>query len=330
MQMASDAVVVVPAWRARLRTWCTALALGVTCTGAPAQQDYPNHPVRLVVAGGADQLARILADRLTAKWGQAVFVEQKAGASGALATEFIASQPPDGYNLLLTTVAFSSQSILQKRPSGQGELAAVNMIATLPFVLVVNNDLPVKTLPELVAYAKAHPGKLNYGSAGIGAPGQMAAEMLKQMAGIDMVFVPYKTVAQAVTDVISGQIQLIFSPAPGAMALIKAGKVRPIAVGSAKRYSRLPDLPTVAESGYPDYLLVGWNGIHTAPKTPPAILDKIATDIAAVMASPEARERAEAAGFEPVAMTRPDFETFLRADSERIGKVIRDGNIKAE
>ncbi|MES2185180.1 MAG: tripartite tricarboxylate transporter substrate binding protein [Pseudomonadota bacterium] len=327
MQMASEAA---PAWPHLLRTWCTALALGAACLGAVAQQDYPSHPVRLVVAGGADQLARILADRLTAKWGQAVFVEQKAGASGALATEFIASQPPDGYNLLLTTVAFSSQNILQKRPPGQGELAAVNMIATLPFVLVVNNDLPVKTLPELVAYAKAHPGTLNYGSAGIGAPGQMAAEMLKQMAGIDMVFVPYKTVAQAVTDVISGQIQLIFSPAPGAMALIKAGKVRPIAVGSTKRYSRLPDLPTVAESGYPDYLLVGWNGIHTAPRTPPAILDKIATDIAAVMASPEARERAEAAGFEPVAMTRPDFETFLRADSERIGKVIRDGNIKAE
>ncbi len=319
---------------ARLRSWCTALTLGVACLGAAAQDKapdgYPSHPVRLVVAGGADQLARILADRLTARWGQAVFVEEKSGASGALATTFVATQPPDGYNLLLTTVALSSQNILQKRPPGQGELVPVNMIATLPFVLVVNNELPVKTLPELVAYAKAHPGKLNYGSAGIGAPGQMAAEMLKQMAGIDMVFVPYKTVAQAVTDVVSGQIQLIFSPAPGAISLIKAGKVRPLAVGSTRRYKGLPDVPTVAESGYPDYLLTGWNGIHTTPRTPPAILDRIASDIAAVMVTPEAQERAEGAGFEPVVMARKDFEAFLASDTQRIGKVIRDGNIKAE
>ncbi len=308
------------------------LLLGGASHAALAAEEgpYPNRPVRFVVGGGPDQLARIVADKLAAKWGQGVFVEQRAGASGLLATEFIASQPPDGYNLLLTTISFSSQLVLQRKVPGKGNLLPVAMIATLPFVLVVNNDLPFKSVQDLVAYAKAHPGKLNFGSAGIGAPGQLNGEMLKQMAGIDMVVVNYKSVAAALTDVVAGQIQLIFSPVPAALQLVKAGKLRAIAVSSPKRYGPLPEVPTVMEQGYPDFQLVTWNGIHVGPGTPDALRDRIAADMAEVMNTPDGREKALAAGFELSTMNRTEFEAFMQADVARIAKVIKDGNIKPE
>ncbi|MES2185178.1 MAG: tripartite tricarboxylate transporter substrate binding protein [Pseudomonadota bacterium] len=329
MQTASS---ILPIGALRRRPWLAGAAglLLSGMAGSAAAEDYPTHPVRLVVGGGPDQLARIVADKLAAKWGQGVFVEQRAGASGALATEFIASQPPDGYNLLLTTISFSSQTVLQRKVPGKGRLLPVAMIATLPFVLVVNNDLPFTSVPELVAYAKAHPGTLNFGSAGIGAPGQLNGEMLKQMAGIDMVVVNYKSVAAAVTDVMSNQIQLIFSPVPAALQLVKAGKLRAIAVSSPQRYGALLDVPTVMEQGYPDFQLVSWNGIHVGPGTPVALRDRIAADIAEVMNTPDGREKAQAAGFEPNTMLRVEFEAFMRADVARIAKVIKDGNIKPE
>ncbi len=313
----------------RLPAWCLGLALWALAACATAQ-DYPNRPVRFVVGGGADQLARIVADEMTAHYGKAVFVEPHVGASGAMAVDFMSKSPPDGYNWLLTTVSYTGQMLLQKRPPSQRDLEPVTMIAQFAFVLVVNNDLPVHSLKELVDYAKVRPGKLNFASAGRGAPGHLAGEMLNQMAGIQMVHVPYKSVGQALVDVMGGQVQLMFIPAPAALQQIKAGKVRALAVSTAERYSPLPDVPTVREQGYPDYLYVSWNGIHAPPGTPPALLDRIVTDVDAVITTPEARARASGAGFDTVIMSRTDFTAFLKADTARIAKVIRDGNIQPE
>ena len=307
------------------------LLLSLACACAVAQ-DYPARPVRLVVGGGPDQLARIVAEKLSASWGQTVFVEQKNGAGGTVAAQFIAQSPADGSNWLLSSTTYSIGTALQpKLPySLTRDLAPVTMIATLPFVLVVNNDLPARSLKELVALAKSRPGKLNYASSGTGAPPHLAGEMLKQMAGFDALHVPYKSVAPALVDVIANQVQYMFAPAPAALTLIKAGRLRALAVSTLNRYGPLPDVPTVAEQGYPDYQLVGWNGIHVAAKTPDAILDKIANDITAIMKTPDAQEKAEAAGFVPTTMSRKEFEAFVLADLARFTKVIKDGNIKAD
>jgi tripartite-type tricarboxylate transporter receptor subunit TctC len=312
--------------------WGTGLVLSALCVGAQAQEAYPSHPTRFVVGGGPDQLARIVADKLSTNWGQPVFVEQKNGAGGTVAAQFVATAAPDGYNWLLSSTSYTIATAIQtKQPySFEKDLVPVTMIATLPFVLVVNNDLPVHSLKELVALAKAQPGKLNYASSGTGAPPHLAGEMLKQMAKIDVVHVPYKFVAPALADVMANQAQYMFAPAPAALALIKGGKLRAIAVSTQKRYSHLPDVPTVAEQGYPDYQLVGWNGIHVAAKTPQVILDKIANDVAAIMKTPEAQEKADAAGFVPTAMSRKEFTAFVHADLVRFAKVVKDGNIKAD
>jgi tripartite-type tricarboxylate transporter receptor subunit TctC len=317
-----------PVCRRFLAVWA-GLLLGAFAACAVAQ-DFPVRPIRMVMGGGADQLARIVADAMAARYGQAVYVEQKAGAAGAMATDFMSKAPPDGYTWMMTTVSYTGQRILQKRPPGQGELEPVTMLATFPFILVVNNDLPAHTLPELVALARAQPGKLNFASSGNGAPGHLAGEMLKQMAGIDMLHVPYKSVAQGLTDVIANQVQVMFVPAPAVLPQIRAGRVRALAVSTGQRFKALPDMPTVAEQGWPDYLYVSWNGIHAPPGTPPALLDRIAADITATINTPAMRARAEAAGLETVAMGRQEFGAYMQADLARIAKVVRDGNIKPD
>ncbi len=313
--------------RRSLGTGALALALGGFARPGLAL-DYPTRPVRFVVSGGATELARIVADEMSGHYGKGVYVEPHEGASYGIATEFMAKQPPDGYNWLLTAVSFTGQMLLQPKVANAG-LVPVTMLGAFPFVLVVNNDLPVRSVPELVALAKAQPGKLNFASAGQGAPGHLSIEMLKQMAGIDMAHIPYKAVPQGVTAVMANQVQLMFVPAPAVLSLARAGKVRPIAVSTTTRYKALPEVPTVAEQGYPDYLYASWNGIHAAPKTPLDICDRIAADVAAVIDTPAARSRADTVGVDTVVMNRQEFTAFVQADVERIGKVIRNGNIKA-
>jgi tripartite-type tricarboxylate transporter receptor subunit TctC len=210
------------------------------------------------------------------------------------------------------------------------DLAPVTLMATLPFILVVNPALPVHSVKELVALAQSQPGKLNYASSGNGTPSHLAGEMLKQMAKVDITHVAYKGAAPALTDVAGGQVQLSFLPAPTALPLVKSGKLRAIGVSSPKRYFALPDVPTVAEQGYPEFSVVGWNGIHVPAKTPQAIVDKLNREIAAIVHQPEAKERAAGAGFETVGSSREQFEAFVKADIARAAAVIKAGNIQPD
>ena len=286
----------------------------------------------MIVGPGPDALARIVGQKLGESWGHAVIVDQRPGAGGIVAADSVAKSAPDGYTLLLSTGSYTINTILQpKSPYDfERDLAPVSLIATLPFVLVVHPAVPVHSLKELVALAKSRPGKLNYASSGKGTPPHLAGEMLKQMANIDLVHVAYKGAAPGVNDVMAGQVEMMFVPAPTGLPLIKAGKLRAIAVSSPRRYPALPELPTVAEQGYPDFAVVGWNGIHVAAKTPPAIIEKLAVEVARIMHTRDAQEKAEAAGYEPVGSSRQEFEAFVRADITRAAKVIKAGNIQPD
>jgi tripartite-type tricarboxylate transporter receptor subunit TctC len=239
-----------PSGRMRQHLRLAALALVALCSVASAQ-DFPTRTMRVIVGPGPDALARIVALKLSESWGHQVIVDQRPGAGGIVAADTVAKSPPDGHTLLLSTGSYTINTILQpKSPYDfERDLAPVTLIATLPFILVVNPAVPAHSLKELVALARSQPGKLNYASSGKGTPPHLAGEMLKQMAEINVVHVPYKGAAPAVIDVVAGQVEMMFVPAPTGLPLVKAGKLRAIAVSSPKRYASLPDVPTVAEQG---------------------------------------------------------------------------------
>jgi tripartite-type tricarboxylate transporter receptor subunit TctC len=302
------------------------------CAGTIHAQDYPNKSIRFLVGPGPDIMARLVADKLRESWGKPVIVDQIPAAGGMVAYNTLAKAAPDGHTIMLSSGAFTINGIIQKNLpyDYQRDFAPVSLIATIPFVLMVNPSVPANSLKELVELIRARPGKYNYASSGNGTPPHLAGEMLKQMAKIDMVHVPYKGVAPAVTDLIGGNVDLMFVVAPSALSWAKSGKLRPLAVSSLTRYANLPDVPTVAEQGYPEFAVVGWNGLHMPAKTPPAIVEKMSREVAKILHMPEVRERAAAAGFEPVGSTTREFDEFVKADIERTAKVIKAGNIRAE
>jgi tripartite-type tricarboxylate transporter receptor subunit TctC len=323
----------MPIFQTRVFTACIfAGSLGLAAVPLAHAQDYPNKPVRLIVGPGPDVLARIVGDRLSSAWGQPVVVDQRPAAGGLVAADTVAKSAPDGYTLLLSTGSYTVNYAMRAKAPYDflRDLEPVLLMATLPFILVVNNSVPIHSVKELVAEARERPDKLNYASSGNGTPSHLAGEMLKQMAKVNIAHVPYKGAAPALIDVIGGQVQLSFLPAPTALPLVKSGKLRAIAVSSPRRYSALPDVPTVAEQGYPDFAVVGWNGIHVPARTPRAIVEKLVQDVAATLRQPEARERATAAGFELAPSTRDQFESFVHADIARATAVVKAGNIQPD
>jgi len=297
---------------------------------------YPEKPIRFIVPfpPGAlnDYLGRLLATKFTENWGKQMVVDNRAGGSTIIGTEMAAKSPPDGYTLLLCSVALAvNQTLFPKLPyNTDKDLAFVSMIAATPYLVVVQPSLPVKTLQDLVALAKAKPGQLNYGSTGNGGTSNLMGEMLKTMAKIDMVHIPYKGLAPALTDMMGGQINVAFGGYSTVGELWKSGRVRAIAVTSAKRSPYTPDLPTIAESGYPGYEATPWWGLAVAAGTPKPIVAKLNAEVHRIMKSPDVTEQMKSRAIEVWVSTPEELAAYYQKEVLRWASVVKTSHIKAE
>jgi tripartite-type tricarboxylate transporter receptor subunit TctC len=315
----------------------TGFLTALICAPVLAQADYPNRPIRLVVpyapGGVSDITGRIVAQKMTELLGQSVVVENRAGAGGMLGTGSVAKAEPDGYTIVLSSLsAYAIGPRLVKAPLYDPikDFTAIAPVALSPTILTVSPSLPFKNLKEVIAHAKANPGKLTYGSSGIGSVAHISAEVLRASTGIDLVHVPYKSAAQAYPDVMSGSVSMVFDALPSAIQHIKAGKVRPIAVMSERRASLVPDVPTFAEAGYPEATLRLWVGLHGPANLPAPIVQKLSDTAAKVVAAPDVRERFTAVGADGYFTTPREFSEMVRGDVERLGKMMASAGIKAE
>ena len=301
--------------------------------GFAAAQAWPAKSVKMIVpfaAGGAtDVVARLLAQKLTEEWGQSVVVENRAGAGGNIGGDAVAKSPPDGYTLLMASgaIVIAGPHMYKSLPYDPArDLVPITNVATGPQVIAVANNLPVKDLAELIAYAKANPKKLNYGSAGIGAQTHLAAENLAHAAGIELTHVPYKGESAALTDLMGGQIQIVTANMSAAIALVKEGKIRALAVTSRERNAALPDVPAAADA-LPGFENSGWFGLLAPAGTPKEVIEKIYRDSAKIVLSEEFRARLAQLGMVPVANTPADFGASNRRESARWERVIRERGI---
>jgi tripartite-type tricarboxylate transporter receptor subunit TctC len=298
--------------------------------GGASAQAYPNQTVRIVVPFSAgsitDGLARVLADKLSGMWKQQVIVENRPGLPG---TTGVAKSTPDGYTLMLTsnghTIAGALNKAIQFDPVK--DFAGITVVASVPLVAIVPPDLPVKTLKEFIELAKQKPGQLNFSSAGVASTSFLSAEIFRQSAGISMVHVPYKGAPEAVTAVVRGDAQIYFAPVPSAQSLGNAGKVKVLAVNTAKRVPQLPNVPTIAEAAVPNYSYESWFGVLAPAGTPPAILSKVSQDIATVLKMADVSEKLLTQGSIPAPNTPAQFNAIIKSDTERYGKILRDAGI---
>ena len=303
-------------------------------SGSAWAQTYPSRPVRIIVglaAGGAtDIVARLMGQWLSDRLGQQVVVENRPGANGNIATEAVVHASPDGHTLLAVSPAAATNGALYDKLNFdfQRDIAPVAGILRVPNVMAVSLSLPVKTVPEFIAYAKANPNKINMASAGIGSSNHLSGELFKLMSGAPMLHVPYRGAAPALTDLIGGQVQVIFSAVPSTVEYIKAGKVRALAVTSTSRADALPDVPTVAEF-VPGYEASNWWGIGAPKSTPAAVVDKLNREINSAFADPKMKARLLELGGAGLAGPPSDFEKLIADETEKWGKVIRTANIKA-
>ena len=309
--------------------------LALAAPAAVAQPAYPAKPIRIVVGfapgGGNDVLARLLATRFQEAWGQPAVVDNKPGANGIIATEFVAKSPGDGYTLLMSSSGGMTVNPLlyTKLPyEPLRDFAPISVMGLFPLVLAVHPSVPASSVGDLVAHAKAHPGKLNYGSPS--APFQLATELFKQMAGIDATHVPYKGSGPAVAALLAGDVQMIIVDSPALLPLIKAGKARALAVTSARRVSLLPELPTIAEAGFPGYEMVLWVGLFAPAGTPREILSKLEAEVIRASQAPEIRQRMSALGVEPAGSTAEQTATRIRDETARYRAVARAAGMKPE
>ncbi len=310
---------------------CAALPLA-----ARAQSDYPNRPVKLIVpfpAGGtSDIMGRLIAEELGKQIKQPIIVDNKGGAGGAIGTDQVAKAPADGYTLLLSGIGSNAviHGFNSPRPNySEADFVHISELAAGPNVLVVNPEFPARSFKDFVAYVKANPGKVNYGQVNASS-GHLTTEYLKQVAGLDMVGIPYKGGAPALTDVLANQIPLMFTNQDAAAPYVKSGKLRALVVTSAQRNPLYPDVPTVAESGYPGFTAVSWTGLSAPKGTPKAIVDKLEAGMVKAFNEPAVRARLEANGFIVVASKTPEFTKFVNDEVARWGKVIQTGNLKSE
>jgi len=300
-----------------------------------AAQDYPTKPVRLIVpfppGGSVDMIGRLIATQLSGRLGKQVVVDNRSGAGAVVGTELAANAPRDGYTLLIVSMPHAINPWLYKLPYDPTKaFAPIAILASGPNVLVVNPELPVKSVKELVALAKEKPGQLQYASAGVGTFPHLGGELFKVAAGVDMLHVPFRGGGPAIIDVIGGHTKLMFSNLPPAMPHIRAGKVRALGIGSTQRNPALPDVPTIAEAGVPGYAAGNWWGIVAPAGTPHAIIEKLHSELTAVQALPEVQKQFESEGASVVQMTSAEFGKFVEAERARWGRVVKEAGIKAE
>ena len=299
-------------------------------------QQYPQQPIRLVVpfaaGGGNDILARVISQRLNARWGQPVLVENRPGAGGNIGAEHVAKSAPDGYTLLVATNTLTMTPHLVARVpfDVRQDFSPVALLATTPFALVVSPDLPVKSVRELVAHAKQNPGKLSYATPGIGTPHHLGMEYFKTLTGTQMVHVPYKGSVASLTDVATGRAQLMLITINAAMPFIQGNKVRALAVAERERISQLKELPTVIEAGVPDFEVTAWYAILAPARTPDAVTQRLAGELLQLFSDTETRERLQPVGFELTPAPPERLRALIAADLEKWGRVVKAAGIKAE
>jgi tripartite-type tricarboxylate transporter receptor subunit TctC len=296
------------------------------------EQDYPKRQIDLIVpfvAGGTtDNIARLVAQHFGDSWSQTVVVNNRPGGGGIIATHTVAKAPPDGYTLLVTTIGFAITPALQKLPYDPlKDFAPITELASLPLMLVVHPSVPATSLQELVALAKSKPGGLDYASSGIGTSPHLATEMFKSMAGVDLVHVPFKGNAEANNALLGGHVKIYFALVPAVLQHVKAGMLRPLAVTTERRLPYLPDVPTIAELGYPGYEISSWQGVFAPAGTPKEIVAKINGEIVRMVNAPEVRVRISQEGADPVGSTPDEFAVRVRSEIAKWSKVIKDAGL---
>src|SRR5215475_5168905 len=320
------------------RTLAVRFFLAAACTFSAVAQDaqhYPTKPIRMIVpyppAGGTDVVARSLADPLSTALGQPIVIDNRGGAAGNLGTDLAAKAAPDGYTILFTLSSHTiNPKLYDKLPFDvERDFVPISLAALSPQILVANPSLPVNNIRELIALAKAQPGKLNYASVGTGSPAHIAGELFKLKTGVDMVHVPYKGGGPAIADTLGGQVQLAIVTLPAAIQYVKAGRLKALAVASDRRSAVAPDIPTIADT-VPECVVNSWYGALAPAKTPPAIVAKLQAAFAKVLAMPEVKAKLFLQGAEAASSTSAEFDERIRAELKQWEYVIREAKIKAE
>jgi tripartite-type tricarboxylate transporter receptor subunit TctC len=298
-------------------------------------QEYPTRPIRIIVplsAGAADTLARAIGQKLTEVSNQPVIVENRPGAGTTLGSDIVARATPDGYTLLMATFSHAvNATFYRKLPYDTiKSFAAVTLVASAPNVLEVHPSVPARTTAELIALAKAQPGKLNFASAGNGSSSHLAGELFRMMSGINIVHVPYKGAAPALADLLGGHVQMSFDPLPSSLSNIKSGKLRALAVTTLSRSPSLSDVPTISESGIPGYELNGWSGLLVPAGTPARVVNFLNSHIVKILQMPDVKSRFTSMAFEVIGNTPEEFQRFIEREVDKWGKVVRSANISAD
>ena len=312
-----------------------ALLLAAGSASAQTAADYPKRPVRFIIAqtpgGNADFVGRIVAEGLGKRLGQQFVVDNRAGASGIIASEITVRAPADGYTLLLVTTGYSVNPALHKLSyDSLTDLTPITRLAYSPMLLVVNPALPVRSVKDLVAMARAKPGELNYGTSSVAGATQLATELFNHTAKVKMTNIPYKGAPAMLVDLLAGRIHLAFATMPSSVNYARSGKLRGVAVTSLKRSAAVPDVPTVAESGLPGYEMVAWQGLLAPKGIPPALLQRIHGETAAVLQQPEVRKQLSMEGGEAVGDTPEQFAKWLRAEIAKWTRIVKEAGIRAD
>ncbi|MEI6319876.1 MAG: tripartite tricarboxylate transporter substrate binding protein [Pseudomonadota bacterium] len=315
-----------------------ALLLAAACAGASGAafaQAWPAKPVRMIVpiagGGSTDAIARLVGTRLGEAWGQTVLVENRPGGSTMIGAEVVARATPDGYTMLMATSAFPANfSLFRKVPYKLADFAPVSNVAESPNVLAVHPSVPAKNVKELIALLRSRPGQINYGSGGVGGSTHLAAELFKLLAKVDVTHIPYKGGGPAVTDLLGGQISMIFGNLPAVLPHVKSGRINVLAIASAKRSPTMPDLPTMDEAGVRGFEASTWAGLLMPAGTPQPIIDRFYADLQKIYAHPDMKQRMATGGFEAIGSSPKEFAAYLDLEVARWEKVIRAAGIKAE